>query len=51
MTTPSLEIIFHFKGNIQGHRKTMIRLYVAACLVTGAFTLLPGRLMHTLLFG
>jgi uncharacterized membrane protein len=30
-------------GNITGHRKTMQGLYVGACLVTGAFTLLPGR--------
>jgi uncharacterized membrane protein len=29
----------------------MIALYVAALVVTGAFTLLPGRTMHTVLFG
>jgi len=34
---------FLAQGNITGHRKTMQGLYVGACLVTGAFTLLPGR--------
>lgn len=36
-------------GNITGHRITMKRLYVSACLVTGAFTLLPGRYLGQLL--
>jgi len=36
-------------GNITGHRKTMQWLYVSACLVTGAFTLLPGRYLGQLL--
>jgi len=30
-------------GNFQGHRKSMQWLYFSACLVAGAFTLLPGR--------
>jgi uncharacterized membrane protein len=38
-------------GNIAAHRRAMIALYVAALVVTGAFTLLPGRTMHTVLFG
>ncbi len=32
-------------GNIAGHRQTMQWLYGMACVVTGAFTLLPGRLL------
>jgi hypothetical protein len=32
------------KGNIEGHRKTMVRLYIGSCIVAGAFTLVPGRL-------
>lgn len=31
------------RGNIRGHRNAMQFLYVAACLVAGAFTLLPQR--------
>ena len=38
-------------GNIAGHRKTMQRLYVGACLVAGVFTLLPGRYLGQLLWG
>lgn len=38
------------KGNIAGHRKTMQGLYIGACLVAGAFTLLPGRFLGDLLW-
>ena len=33
------------------HRRGMILLYALALVVTGLFTLLPGRVMHTVLFG
>ena len=39
------------KGNIVGHRKTMQGLYIGACGVAGAFTLLPGRFLGDLLWG
>ena len=39
-----------FNGNIAGHRKSMQRLYVGACLVAGGFTLLPGRYLGNLVF-
>jgi len=42
---------FLAKGNIRGHRKTMARLYVGACIVAGAFTLLPGRYLGNLVLG
>jgi hypothetical protein len=38
------------QGNIEAHRKTMVRLYVGACIVAGAFTLLPGRLIGELVW-
>ena len=38
-------------GNIGRHRRMMKGLYFFALLVTGAFTLLPGRLMHQIVFG
>jgi uncharacterized membrane protein len=41
---------FLYKGNINGHRKTMQRLYIGACLVAGGFTLLPGRYLGDLVF-
>lgn len=39
------------KGNITGHRKTMQRLYFGACVVAGAFTLLPGRYLGSVVWG
>jgi uncharacterized membrane protein len=38
-------------GNIQGHRKSMIGLYLGACVGAGAFTLLPGRYLGQLVWG
>ena len=40
---------FLFKGNIKGHRTTMSRLYIGACVVAGAFTLAPNRYLGDLL--
>lgn len=37
------------QGDIQGHRKAMVALYVAGCLIPGAFTLLPNRYLGGLL--
>ena len=41
---------FLFRGNIAGHRKSMQNLYIGACVVAGAFTLLPGRYLGNLVF-
>ena len=44
--------IYHArKGNIRQHKIWMVLLYVLALLVTGLFTLWPGRVMHAVLFG
>jgi uncharacterized membrane protein len=37
-------------GNVAGHRKVMQALYFSACIVAGAFTLLPGRYLGRLLW-
>jgi len=39
------------RGNVAAHRASMIQLFVLALVLTGAFTLLPGRTMHAVLFG
>ncbi len=41
---------FLAKGNFTGHRRTMQGLYAGACVVAGAFTLLPGRLLGELIW-
>lgn len=38
------------RGNIAAHRRAMRLTYVSACLVAGAFTLLPGRYLGNLLW-
>lgn len=43
---------FHVRrGNIRQHKIWMMLMYVLALLVTGLFTLWPGRVMHAVLFG
>ena len=36
---------------VKAHRSTMISMYVGALVVTGLFTLLPGRLIGRVLWG
>jgi uncharacterized membrane protein len=36
---------FLFRGNLRGHRLSMVNLYLGACLVAGFFTLAPNRLL------
>jgi uncharacterized membrane protein len=47
VTLVSLFLAFWFlaKGNIKAHKYTMLSLYISACLITGALTLLPGRFL------
>jgi uncharacterized membrane protein len=37
--------------NIREHKIAMIALYVGAILIAGSLTLLPGRIMHAVVFG
>jgi uncharacterized membrane protein len=37
-------------GDIAGHRKTMQRLYLGACVAAGGFTLLPSRYLGHLVW-
>ncbi len=39
------------RGRITTHRWSMIGMFLGALVITGAFTLLPGRLMHQVVFG
>jgi uncharacterized membrane protein len=41
----ALSFRYLVQGNIQAHRKTMQRVYLGACVVAGAFTLMPDRLL------
>ena len=39
------------RGEIETHRRTMQSFYILALIVTGGFTLSPGRIMHKVVFG
>lgn len=42
---------FLARGRIQAHKFTMISLYINACVITGALTLLPGRFLGRFVWG
>jgi uncharacterized membrane protein len=46
-----LGIYFVRVGNIKRHKQVMIALYFFALILTGFFTLYPGRVMHQILIG
>jgi uncharacterized membrane protein len=39
------------RHDVAGHRNAMISLYCGALLIAGLFTLVPGRIMHAVVFG
>lgn len=39
------------RHEVARHRRAMIQLFFFALVVAGAFTLLPGRIMHAVVFG
>ncbi len=49
--TLTLSFLRLARGDVSGHRKSMQGLYIGGCLVAGFFTLLPQRLIGSLLWG
>jgi uncharacterized membrane protein len=39
------------RGNIRGHRRAMLALYLGGIVVAGTLAFLPRRIMHALVFG
>ena len=39
------------RHRVRAHRITMMSIFAGALVIAGLFTLVPGRLMHTVLFG
>jgi uncharacterized membrane protein len=39
------------RGNIRRHRFSMVGMFIGALVIAGLFTLLPGRIMHAVVFG
>ncbi len=39
------------RHRVSSHRRAMILTFTGALIIAGAFTLLPGRIMHSVVFG
>ena len=46
-----LGVWFAHSHRVANHRRVMIGLFSGALVVAGLFTLLPGRIMHAVIFG
>jgi len=46
-----LAIYFARIGKIKRHKQVMVALYGFGLILTGFFTLMPGRVMHQIIFG
>ncbi len=46
-----LGILHARRHRIAGHRQTMTGMFIFALVLAGVFTLLPGRIMHDVVFG
>ena len=39
------------RHRVSDHRRIMIMTFIGALVIAGGFTLVPGRIMHTVVFG
>jgi uncharacterized membrane protein len=46
-----LAVLAAHRHNVKRHRRFMIGLFFGALVIAGAFTFVPGRIMHAVLFG
>lgn len=51
IVTLPLAVIHARRHEVAAHRRGMVMLFLAALVVAGLFTLLPGRIMHQAVFG
>jgi uncharacterized membrane protein len=46
-----LAVLHARRHRVAHHRWAMIGIFFGALVIAGAFTLFPGRIMHTVVFG
>src|SRR5262249_12864780 len=46
-----LAVLHARRHSVDRHRRAMIGIFTGALLIAGAFTFLPGRIMHAVAFG
>jgi uncharacterized membrane protein len=54
VTTPimlAIAVLAARRHRVRAHKITMISIFAGALMLAGLFTLVPGRIMHTVLFG
>ena len=51
LVTLPLAVLLARWHEVARHRRAMTGLFVGALVIAGAFTLLPGRIMHAVVFG
>jgi len=51
LITLPLAVLRAHRHRVSAHRNAMISIFVGALLIAGAFTFLPGRIMHAVAFG
>jgi len=39
------------RGDVRTHKQNMLAVYIGGFIIAGAFTFIPGRLMHAIFFG
>jgi uncharacterized membrane protein len=51
LVTLPLAVLHARRHDVRRHRNVMTALFMGALVIAGAFTLLPGRIMHAVVFG
>jgi uncharacterized membrane protein len=51
LITLPLSVCRAHRHDVADHRRIMIMLFTGALVIAGLFTLLPGRIMHAVVFG
>jgi uncharacterized membrane protein len=51
LTMLPLGVWYAHRHRVADHRRVMIGVFCGALVIAGLFTLLPGRIMHTVVFG
>ena len=51
LTTLPLAVLHARRHRVPQHRNAMLSFFVGALVIAGAFTFLPGRIMHAVAFG
>jgi len=51
LATLPLAVVHARRHRVERHHNAMISIFMGALVVAGLFTLLPGRIMHAVVFG